>query len=126
MAPEDRVRADPALAVVDDRALVVGPQQHHRAVEREQLLLAEPLDLTVRNGLAVADHAAEIALRGHRARHGGGRYRRHSGAPAERERAARTAIPAGEEVGRGGLHAHVGLDRVPPVAATTSTYWAAT
>ena len=47
VVPEDRVRADAALAVVDDGALVVRAQQHHRAVEVEQLLLAEPLHLAV-------------------------------------------------------------------------------
>ena len=62
VVPEDRVRADPALAVVDDRALVVGPQQDQRAVEVEQVLLGEPLDLAVRDAFSVADHAPEVAL----------------------------------------------------------------
>ena len=72
VAPVDRVRADPALAVVDDGALVVRAQQHHRAIEIEQLLLADPLDLAVRNRVAVPDHTAEIALGGNGARHRGG------------------------------------------------------
>ena len=38
VVPEDRVRADPALAVIDDRALVVGTQQDERAVDREQVV----------------------------------------------------------------------------------------
>jgi hypothetical protein len=59
--PEDRVGADPALAVEDDRTLVVRPQQDHRAVELEQIALLEPLDLSVRNRLAVSDHAPEVS-----------------------------------------------------------------
>ena len=99
VAPEDRVRADPALAVVDDRALVVRPQQHHRAVEVEQLLLAEPLDLAVRNRVAVADHAAEIALGGNGARHRGAdstrqrRGRRRRRAPPRRRPRSRRRRP---------------------------------
>ena len=41
VVPEDRVGADAALPVVDDRALVVGAQQHHPAVQLEQIALAE-------------------------------------------------------------------------------------
>ncbi len=63
VVPEDRVRADAALAVVDDRALVVRAQQDEVAIEREQLVRAETLDLAVRNRLAVADDAAQIPLR---------------------------------------------------------------
>src|SRR5688572_20024576 len=69
VAPVDRVRADPALAVVDDGALVVGAQEHHRAVEREQLLLTEALDLAVRDRVAVTDHAAEVPLGRENLRH---------------------------------------------------------
>ncbi len=58
VVPEDRVRADAALAVVDDRALVVGAQQHHRAVELEQLLLAEAVDLAV-----LVEDAAKLVTR---------------------------------------------------------------
>ena len=61
MSAEDRVRADPALAVVDDRALVVRAQQDERAVEREQRVVVEPVDAAVR--LAVhADHALQALL----------------------------------------------------------------
>ena len=70
MVPEDRVRADPALAVVDDGALVVGPEQHQVAVEREQLLRAESLDLAVGDRVAVADHAAQAPIRRQHLGHG--------------------------------------------------------
>ncbi len=63
VVPEDRVRADPALPVVDDRALVVRPQEHEVAVELEQLVRAEPVDLAVRDRLAVADDAAQVLPR---------------------------------------------------------------
>ena len=62
VVPEDRVRPDPALAVVDDRALVVGPQEDEVAVEGDQVGLGEALDLAVRDRLAVADHTPELAL----------------------------------------------------------------
>ena len=91
VAPEDRVGADPALAVVDDRALVVGAQQHHRAVEREQLLLADALDLAVGNGVAVADHAAQIALGRNGARHRGADF---TGGPAARRARQSAPVPA--------------------------------
>src|SRR5207302_7940715 len=55
--PEDRVRPDASLAVVDHRALLVRPQQHHRAVQLEQLLLAEAFDLPI-----LVDHTAELVL----------------------------------------------------------------
>src|SRR5688500_18977654 len=64
VAPEDRGCADPALAVVDDGALLVGAQQHHGAVELEQLLLADAVRGPVRTGLAVADPAPQDALGG--------------------------------------------------------------
>ena len=69
MVPVDRVRADPPLAVVDDGALVVGPKQDERSVELEQVLLGEPVDLPVRDRVAVADHATEVALGGKHLRH---------------------------------------------------------
>ena len=56
--PEDRVRPDAALTVVDERPLVVRPQQHHRAIEVEQLLLAEPVDLAI-----LVDDAAQVRAR---------------------------------------------------------------
>ena len=59
VVPEHRVRPDAALPVVDERALVVRPQQHHRAVEVEQLLLAQPFDLAV-----LVDDAAQLVLAG--------------------------------------------------------------
>src|SRR5215210_1879816 len=85
--PEDRVRADPALAVIDDRALVVRAQQHHRAVEVEQSLLPEPLHLPVGNGGAVADHATEVVLR----RDGAHHRRADSTRQTSTETAARSA-----------------------------------
>ena len=62
VVPEDRVRADAALAVVDDRALVVRPQEDELPVELEKVALVEALDLAVGNALAVADHAAKAPL----------------------------------------------------------------
>ena len=62
MVPEDRVGADAALPVVDDGALVVRPQQDEVAVEREELVGGEALDLTVRDGCAVADDAAQVSF----------------------------------------------------------------
>ena len=70
VVPEDRVRPDPALPVIDERALVVRAQQDEGPVEREKVVLTEPFDLTVGDGGAVADHAAEAGLGkhlGHRA-----------------------------------------------------------
>ena len=63
--PEDRVRADPALSVVHQGALVVGAEEDERAVEREKVVLVEPLDLGVGDGAAVADHAPEARLGKH-------------------------------------------------------------
>ena len=62
VVPEHGVGADAALPVVDDRALVVGAQEHESAVKLEQILLAEPFHLAVGNCLAVADHPAQTAL----------------------------------------------------------------
>ena len=70
VVPEDRVRADAPLPVVDDRALVVRAQQDHRAVELEQLLLAEAVDLAVARAVGLADDTPQIAL---------GRKNRHCG-----------------------------------------------
>src|SRR4051795_3267413 len=55
--PEDRVRADPALAVVDDRALVVGSEEDERAMDREQLVGAEAFDLAV-----LVDHTPKLVF----------------------------------------------------------------
>ena len=60
--PEDRVGADPSLPVIDERALVVGAQEHHRPEEVEQLLFAEAVDLPVAGTVRVTDHAPQIAL----------------------------------------------------------------
>ena len=62
VVPEDRVGTDPPLAVVDHRALVVRAEQNHRAVELEQLLLAEAIDLPIPRAVRVADHAPQVAL----------------------------------------------------------------
>ena len=65
---EDRVRADASLAVVHDRALVVGAEEDERAVDGEQCLVVEPVHAAV--GLAVeADHAAQALLDHGRALH---------------------------------------------------------
>ena len=69
VVPEDRVRADAALPVVDDRALVVGAQQDEVAVQLEQLVGAEPVDLTVGNGVTVADDAAQVSFGGEHPAH---------------------------------------------------------
>jgi len=57
--------------VVDDRALVVRPQLDHRAIDLEQFLFAETVDLAIAGTIRVADHAPEVALGrknlGHRA-----------------------------------------------------------
>ena len=62
VVPVDRVRADAALPVVDDRPLVVGAQEHHAAVELDQVVVGEPLDLAVWHRFAVADDAPEVAF----------------------------------------------------------------
>ena len=76
VVPEDRVRADAALTVVDDGALVVRAQEHHRAVELEQLLLAEAVDLAVADAVRIADDTPQVAL--------GRKHLRHSGAKPTR------------------------------------------
>ena len=65
VVPEDRVRPDPALAVIDERALVVGAEQDERAVDRQEFVRAEPVDLA----LLVDDSAQLVFLRRH-LRHG--------------------------------------------------------
>ena len=61
VAAVDRIGADPALAVVDDRPLVVRAQQDERPVDREERLVVEALDPAV--GLAVdPDHAGQTLL----------------------------------------------------------------
>ena len=61
VTPEDRVRADAALAVVDDRPLVVGAQQDERAMEREERRRRDPHTAV---GLAVdADDATQPLAR---------------------------------------------------------------
>src|SRR3954471_18865557 len=69
VVPEDRVRADSPLTVVDDRALVVRAQEDERPVEVEELLLAEAVDLAVAAAVRVADDPPQIALRGSYVRH---------------------------------------------------------
>ena len=69
MVPEDRVRADPALPVVDHGALVVRPQEHEVAVEGEKLVGAETVDLAVGDRLAVADDATQVSFGGEHAAH---------------------------------------------------------
>src|SRR5581483_8615412 len=64
-----RVGADPALPVVDERALVVRAQQDELPVELEQVRLREALDLAVRDACAVADYATEPTLGGKDLRH---------------------------------------------------------
>src|SRR5207302_1324733 len=52
VVPEDGVRADPALTVVDDRTLVVRAEQDERAVDGEELVGAETVDLLYFNDAA--------------------------------------------------------------------------
>jgi hypothetical protein len=56
--------------VVDDRALVVGPEQDERAVELDEIVIGEPFDLSVGDRITVADDAPEVAL--------GRKYLRHA------------------------------------------------
>ena len=69
--PEDRVGPDAPLAVVDDGALVVGPQQHHRTVELEQVLVGEAVDLAVRLSFPVPDHPPHVPFGGNHLGHAG-------------------------------------------------------
>ena len=62
--PEDRVRPDPALAVVDHRALVVGAEEDQRAVDGEQLVRTETVDLAT-----LVDHAPQFVPVGRNSRH---------------------------------------------------------
>ena len=70
VAPVDRVRADAALPVVDNRALVVRAEEDELPVELEEVGVSEAVDGAVLDGVAVADHAPETRLRrkhlGHR------------------------------------------------------------
>jgi hypothetical protein len=58
--------------VVDDRALVVGPEQHDVSVEGEEIVWTEAADLPVREPLSVADHAAQVSFGREHAAHRGG------------------------------------------------------
>ena len=81
--------------------------RHHRAVELDQVALVEPLDLPVRDALAVADDAAQFALVGQDMRHGTANLpRRCSGsAAAEREDSRReSAQPPPHPAPRGQAH----------------------
>ena len=62
VVPEDRVRSDAALPVVDDRPLVVRPQKNEVAVQGEEIIRSEAFDLTVENVLTVADDAAQVSF----------------------------------------------------------------
>src|SRR5688572_13102681 len=70
MAPEDRVGADAALPVIDERALVVRAQEYEVAVEPEQVALVETGDLAVRQCAPVPDHPPQVPLRGRYLGHG--------------------------------------------------------
>src|SRR5204863_8947577 len=74
VVPEERVRADAALPVVDERALVVRPQQDELPVELAEVVLGETLDLAVRHARAVADHPAQAALGWEHLSHAGRLY----------------------------------------------------
>src|SRR6185436_11590506 len=57
-----RVGPDAALPVVDDRPLVVRPQEDEVAVEGEETIRSEAFDLAVEDVLAVADDAAQVSF----------------------------------------------------------------
>ena len=61
VAAEDRVRADASLAVVDDRALVVRPEQDERAVDREEQLVGDALEPPTGRRRR-SDHATQVLL----------------------------------------------------------------
>src|SRR5262249_7379395 len=65
VVPEDRIRPDPALTVVDDRALVVGAEQDERAVDGEELVGTEAVDLAL-----LVDHAPQLVFIRSYLRHG--------------------------------------------------------
>ena len=69
VVPEDRVRPDPALPVIHDRALVVRPQEDEIAVESEEIVGTESLDLAVGNRVTVADDAAQVSFGGEHPAH---------------------------------------------------------
>ena len=83
VVPVDRVRPDAPLTVVDDRALVVGAQQDQVAVEPEQVVLRQAVDLAVGHGLAVADHVSKLVLHARTCAIPAGIYRRRMGAVTE-------------------------------------------
>jgi hypothetical protein len=88
--------------VVDDRALVVRPQQHEVAIERDELVRGEAVDLAVRDGSTVADDAAQVSFGGEHAAH--------------RERQSRS-----DEYGhRGTLRL---VDRLDDVARSSPSTW---
>ncbi len=60
--PEDRIRPDPALPVVDERALVVGSQEHHGPIEVQKSSVVETLDLAVRHLFPIADDPPNVML----------------------------------------------------------------
>ena len=72
VVPEDRVCADAALSVVDDRALVVCAKEDEVSVKREQLLRAEAFDLAVGERVAVTDDTAQASFRGQHLAHRAG------------------------------------------------------
>src|ERR671919_627868 len=89
VAPEDRIRADPALAMVDDRALVVRAQEDEVAVEGEERRLVEAVHLAVRRPLPVADDPPHVVLgRKHLGCHGVNYRPRAPGARPARPRSA--------------------------------------
>ena len=104
MVPEDRVGADAALAVVDDRALVEGAQQDQAAVQLEQVALGE----RVGHGVAV-ENTSELER--HLRHRGHGTWR----LPRQEQRRRRARLEHGvldvAEV------LAVGLQRQRPVAA---------
>ena len=57
--------------MVDERALVVGPQEDELPVELEKVALVEALDLAVGHAFAVADHTAKPARGRKHLSHGG-------------------------------------------------------
>ena len=114
--PVDRVRADAALAVIDDGTLVVGAQQHHRAVQLEKLLLAEAVDFAV-----LIEHPAKLVTplrnlrhreeEGTTPRYGGSRARRR---PRGRSPARSRATAAGSRGGRSAARAACGRSAERP------------
>jgi hypothetical protein len=46
--------ADPALALVGHRPFIEDPQQDHVAMQREQRVRVEPVDLAIGRGVAIS------------------------------------------------------------------------